>query len=358
MKINISLLAIIFSVSPLFTVSSQTIDSNKIERVEKAVLEFKEKGYNGTVLIADGNGVVKTINTGYVDKSRRMPISGKTLFNVASIAKGFTALAVLQLSDKGLIGLNDSINKYLPNVPVQAAGITIHHLLVHQSGLPNNYASDGEQDMNSAIKKIFSSPLESKPGEKFLYSGNNYSLLAMIVEKASKTSWEDYVREKILSPLGLHSTIFWYQYHTTNYPKVLPKFKLKDKIRQRNYGYVGPTGIFSTAHDLLKLNRAFSDTTLLSSKSVELLNKGFINLGKEKPFDKNSYGYGVFVKSIGDQDIISLRGNEQGWGNAISYYFKDDGVSIIVLSNVDQLKDGRPPHIAISQEIITILEDR
>jgi CubicO group peptidase (beta-lactamase class C family) len=336
---------------------SQTIDSTKLYRVEQSIRDFEINGFNGIVLIAKGAKTFKTMSTGFVDKNRSNAITNKTIFNIASIAKSFTAIAILQLNEKGLLDINDPINKYLPNIPVKASAITIHHLLLHQSGLSNNYAADGEKDMNSAIKKIFSSPLESNPGDKFLYSNNNYCLLAMIIEKVCKTNWEGYIQECILKPMAMNSTIFWQQYHASDLPKVLPRIKLKSKIKERNYGYVGSTGIFCNAEDLLKLNLALSDTTLLTSQSIELLHKGFINLSMEEPFEKNSYGYGVFVKSIGDKKIISLRGNEQGWGNAISYYFIENGLSIIVLSNVDELNNGKRPHIEISNEIIRILKD-
>ncbi|WP_373495801.1 serine hydrolase domain-containing protein [Aquiflexum sp.] len=239
---------------------------------------------------------------------------------------------------------------------VPASEITIHHLLTHQSGLPNNYAADGIESIEAAISKIFSSPLKSRPGEGFIYSGNNYSLLAMIIEKVGQKSWEDFIQENILNPLDMGSTIFWYQYHDSEQSKVIPNFKPKNKIKNRNYGYVGPTGIFSTAHDLVKLNRLFTMNTLLTIESMETLNRGIIKLQSEEPFDKNEYGYGLFVKAIGDKNIVSLRGNEEGWGNAISYFIKENDVSIVVLSNVDELKDGKRPHIALSQEIIKILE--
>ncbi len=356
MNRRIGLLCIMLIFSPLRTVFSQTFDSKKLESLEQTVLKFEDKGYNGTILIAKGDNTIKTINTGFIDKSKKNAISNNTLFNIASIAKAFTAVSILQLCDRGLIEVNDPITKYLEIKSVQASEITIHHLLTHQSGLLNNYAADGIESSEAAINKIFSPPLKSSPGEGFIYSGNNYSLLAMIIEKVSQKNWEDFIQDNILNPLGMNSTIFWYQYHDSDYPKVIPNFKLNNKIKKRNYGYVGPTGIFSTAQDLVKLNRVFKMNTLLTNESVELLNKGIIKLQSEEPFDKNEYGYGLFIKAIGDKNIISLRGNEEGWGNAITYFFKENDVSIVVLSNVDELIDGKRPHIAVSQEIIKILE--
>ncbi|WP_373495802.1 serine hydrolase [Aquiflexum sp.] len=115
MKRKITLLCILLIYFPLGIVFSQTFDTKKLESLEQSVLKFENKGYNGTIVIAKGDNIVKTINTGFIDKRKKNEITSNTLFNIASIAKAFTAVAILQLCDHGLIDVNDPITKYLEN---------------------------------------------------------------------------------------------------------------------------------------------------------------------------------------------------------------------------------------------------
>ncbi|HZH96148.1 MAG TPA: serine hydrolase domain-containing protein, partial [Flavisolibacter sp.] len=182
--------------------SCQTIDtiSQLLDRYEG------ELDFSGVVLVSGGDSIV--LHKGYGSDAKKGKTDKNTVFNIASVSKAFTALAIIKLAEEHKLGLQDSIKKYFSGVPVDKAGVTIHQLLIHHSGIPQTYAAEGETDPNKAAGKIWNIKSELQPG-KFVYSNGNYTLLAIIIEKVTGKKWEDYIKEAILAPLDMKNTYFW-----------------------------------------------------------------------------------------------------------------------------------------------------
>jgi CubicO group peptidase (beta-lactamase class C family) len=304
----------------------------------------KELGFRGVVLVTQGDKVLLHKGYGQVDKN--------TVFQIASVTKAFTAVAIMKLQEQGRLRLEDPVGKYLGQAPPAMAGITIHQLLTHQSGLPQTYAAEGETKAEDATKAIFRLKPEATPGIKFIYSNGNYTLLALIIEKLTGNRWETYLQQTILQPLALQQSYFWADQNNTGLPEILPAGKIKK--RKRDYGYLGSTGIFSTAMDLHRFLTALDGNSLLSDTSRKLLLGSYVKLKSGFANSTDYYAYGLF-RTTGYVNGFWARGNEEAWGVSIAFRLPGSGISVVVLSDRQNLSNGEKTHSYVSSQIINIL---
>ncbi|NHJ84041.1 MAG: beta-lactamase family protein [Asgard group archaeon] len=153
------------------------------------------------------------------------PASLDTLYGIGSCTKSFTCLALLQLTEQGKLKLTDPISKYLPfKIGFEDSPITIHHFMSHSSGIPNlgvasviisRYVGKNETYIPmSSFEDIINhvngaqNEIASKPGEKYFYNNSAYLLLGEIIAKVSGMSYEEYIKENILKPLGMTRSTF------------------------------------------------------------------------------------------------------------------------------------------------------
>lgn len=176
-------------------------------------------GFSGALLVAKDGEIYLSKGYGWADRERRIPVTTETVFEGASLNKQFTAAAIMKLEEQGKLRVEDSISKYFDNVPEDKKTVTLHHLLTHSAGFPNEFGRSGVdygknpeqyyyQDRDTFVREILKAPLEYAPGTKAGYSNPSYSLAAAIVEKVSGQSYESFVREQLLVPAGLANTGF------------------------------------------------------------------------------------------------------------------------------------------------------
>ncbi|MFO7864565.1 MAG: serine hydrolase domain-containing protein [Salinivirgaceae bacterium] len=172
-------------------------------------------GFNGTLLVGIDNDIIINKGLGFENFRNRDNISSKTMYQIGSVTKQFTATAILQLYAQNKLALTDSINKFFPDLPYQ--GFTIHQLLVHRSGLSNyvyfidKLVTDKSQlttnDDVIALWKEHEPIPYYPPGRRYDYSNSGYMLLASIIEKVSGMSYGEYMQKNIFEPLGMHNTL-------------------------------------------------------------------------------------------------------------------------------------------------------
>ncbi|MCX8130379.1 MAG: cyclic peptide export ABC transporter [Clostridia bacterium] len=189
----------------------------KIEEVESFIKKQMKAGKIpglSVAIVKEGKPVYKK-NFGYADLKEKRPVTSDTLFELGSTTKAFTALAVLDLKEKGLIQLDDNINKYIPWFSARYKGkevnITLRQLLYHTSGIPyesigNIPEGDGDNALEDTAATLVGKELHHYPGEEFLYATINYDVLGLIIQKVSGQSFENYVKTNVLKPLGLNHT--------------------------------------------------------------------------------------------------------------------------------------------------------
>lgn len=279
---------------------------------------------NGNVLVAEKGHIIYKQSFGYADFPVKKPNEDGSRFSIGSVSKIFTSIAVLQLKEKGKLRLNDPLVKYLPGF--QYPEITIRHLLSHTSGLPD-YELYGQLVDKNPEKiffntdilpslKVWNKPLYFKPGEKWQYSNTNFSLLALLVEKVSRRSFQDYVKKEIFLPANMPGTYFLtdtakvtdpdrvnnYQYPTlfTAEPQHVAGIS---KVRWRLYnlsGFVGQGNIITNATDLLSFDQALYTNKLINATTLEeaftptKLNNGE-TISADIGIGRASYGLGWFI---------------------------------------------------------------
>lgn len=175
----------------------------------------------GYLMVAKDGVPVVSRAYGTANPKTGAAIGPSTQFQLGSVTKQFTAVAVLQLAEKKRVNLTDSIRAYVAGLPAAFDAVTLHHLLTHTSGIAN-YTEDGElmatTDEHLPRARVIASfagkPLAFRPGEKFDYSNSNYFLLGLVIEKASGKTYEEYLQANILGPANMLRSSTAYDAHT------------------------------------------------------------------------------------------------------------------------------------------------
>ncbi|KFI02860.1 serine hydrolase [Bacillus spizizenii] len=310
--------------------------------------------FNGTILAAEDGEILYHHSFGYAELTEKLPLQTNSLFELASLSKPFTALGIILLEEKGILGYEDKVERWLPGFPYQ--GITIRHLLHHTSGLPDYmgwFVSNWDQHkiaqnqdivdmlMNEGLPNYF------EPNEGWLYSNTGYVLLAVIIEKASGMSYADFMNTNIFSPVGMSETRMYnrrlrperidhyaygyvYDVHSETY--VLP-----DDLEETNYvvyldGIQGDGTVNSVTSDLFRFDQALYQDDLISNASkkaayspVRLNNGGTID-----------YGFGWVLQNSPEKGrIVSHDGGWPGYSTAMIRYI-DHRKTLIYLSNKEE----------------------
>ncbi len=294
---------------------------------------------NGNVLIAQKGVVIYQESFGYANYSRKDTNTANTSFQLASISKQFTAMAVMMLKEEGKLSYEDSIQMYFPQFPYH--GISIRMLLSHRSGLPNYiYFFDnllkGEKipinyfdviDSLSAYHPMWYAP----PNKRFEYNNTNYAILAAIVDKASGIGFTDFVTKNIFDTLGMRNTFFYYPDSVYKKRKLATGYLYRKKEAEDNFAdYVyGDKGIYTTTSDLFKWHMALCKHILVSEKTQE---EAF-EKGSPKRRSTKNYGFGWRLKFRKDgSKLIYHRGWWHGFQN-VFFHMPEDEVAVIVFRN-------------------------
>jgi CubicO group peptidase (beta-lactamase class C family) len=182
---------------------------NVAARLDSAMRIAEGKGFSGGVRVQRDGALLLEQGYGLANRERRIAFSPATVVQIGSNTKDFTAVAILQLQERGLLSVRDSLGRYFPNAPADKRGITIQQLLDHRAGFPLGIGGDFEPIGRAAlVDSAMRSPLLFAPGTRQSYSNTGFSLLAAIVEQVTGKSYDVYLSEAILSPLGLRHTGF------------------------------------------------------------------------------------------------------------------------------------------------------
>jgi len=295
-------------------------------------------GLTGGILVQKGNTTLLSKGSGWANAEKEIVNSENTVYNIGSIAKQFTAAAILKLEENGKLTTSDTIGKFFPSVPADKKNITIHHLLTHTAGLKREVIERTvHPSRDEYIQMVLKENLQSKPGEKFSYSNAGYSLLGAIIELASGKSYEAYLRQTLWLPAGMQQTGY-----------VLPKWNKKNWAYafQSNNGYREPNAnwqseghswavrgsgeILSTLRDFQLWSKALRGDVILSAAIKSKLFSPYVAMNKEGSLQ---YAYAWMVeKSPWNTTMISNTG-ENGFYLAILYNYKDDDVIIANYTN-------------------------
>ena len=293
------------------------------------------------ITILRNNKPVFSKGYGVANRESNIPINTRTVFNVGSVTKQFTAMAILQLEAAGKLSLDDKLGKYFPQFPKnQANGVTIRHLLTHSSGIIDHYdyvdtkniKHGTDADVLHAVEKIDS--FYFPPGTGYRYSNTAYCLLALIIAKQSGMSYPDYLREHIFRPLGMQQTFIIdmkkpLDQVATGYEKTDTGFKQLGPDESIFFTTQGDGGLYTSIEDYKKWWLALQKPNTLSTNWIKRARSA------EHPIDEKmhlSYGFGWFVNDSDSIPAVYHSGSNGGF-RAIIFTLPKTGYALIIFSN-------------------------
>lgn len=302
---------------------------------DKCILPYVvSSNFMGTVLVAKEDKVIYKKSFGNAVKEWNTPNSTEGVFHLASVSKPFTAIAILQLEERGKLSVSDRVSRFIPDF-VNGDKITIHHLLSHSSGIPNinNFPSYDSmscfhQTPQTLINAFKNKPAEFVPGSKFQYSNSNYNVLAYIIEKTSGMSYGEYLEKNIFEIVGMKDT-----FHNGDPKKITPSMTIgyagkgRREIEKAPYlNWTIKTGngsVCSTVSDLFSFSQALYTEKILSNASLKKMFTKYLG----------DTGYGWYIRKDGDEQRIYMSGLSPGFSSYFARY-PDKKLTIIVLANL------------------------
>ncbi len=238
--------------------------------------------FSGAVLVARDGKIVFQGACGYADRERRIANTVDTKFNIGSVGKTFTGVLIMQLVQEGKIRLDDKLEKFLPDFPYpEKSKIEIRHLLNHTSGLGNYFSHENYEalipklrEISQALKLVYDQKPLFEPGKEYRYSNSGMLVLGAVIEKVSGRRYRDYLRERILVPLGMKDSGIFYPEES-----VAGRAIGYTKKSENEYGVetwnefpaFSAGGLRSTVGDMLKYERALRGNRLLSEESKKVM---------------------------------------------------------------------------------------
>jgi len=305
--------------------------------------------FSGAVIVARGDEVLFRGAYGRADRARGVPLKPEHRFRLASVSKQFTAAAVLRLQDQGVLSVDDPVCRWIAPCPEAWRAVTLHHLLSHQSGVPDlmdrpDWSKLRWRDWTLPELTADSAalPLDFAPGTEAGYSNAAYNLLGHVIERATGRPFAEHLRAGLFEPLGLRNT-GWDDGSAplaTGYAATAEGLGAR---RASNASVVFASGgLYSNVDDLLAWTRALHGGRVLSARSYAQM----IAADPERRYGgtvrggvPQTFGYGLFAGSPGlrgspgfaDRQLFHT-GSWAGFRAFVSHQPEAD-VTVIVLSN-------------------------
>jgi CubicO group peptidase (beta-lactamase class C family) len=316
--------------------SNYKISADIIDSISQ---RYREKVPGISIMAIKSGNIVFSKQFGLANLEYDIPITLSTVFNLASISKQFTAMAIMMLVEEGILGYEKMLTDYLSELSY-CQGVTVRHLLNNTSGIENYYRIIERIDksvVNVTNKDVYSLLIDQKsllfePGSKFDYSNSNWVLLSLLIENLSGLSYSQFIEENIFNRIGMKDAMVFDE--------------MQPIVKNRAYGYrkennnyycdyvealtVGDGGIFATIEDLYIWDQVLYTDKLVSRESIALAFTNGTGEGEEK------YGFGWSIEDYetGNKKVWHT-GLDAGFRSVITRYL-DKEFTVIILSNSSQ----------------------
>lgn len=333
---SVSFLLWILILGP-FTIKAQSIESAVDSLISR---DFNDKnGPGGVFMVAHHGKPVYQKAFGKANLELGDDMSVNNVFELGSMTKQFTAVAILMLEQQGKLNVGDRTSKYIPDYP-NGDKITIHHLLTHTSGIKDftkmkSLSDIAQKEMTPKMMVDFfkNEPVDFAPGEKFDYNNSGYVLLGYLIELVSGEKYEDYIKKHIFDKAGMSQS-----YYASD------RKVIKNRAygyHKKEYGYVNKTvisfsvpfssgSLMSTLSDMLKWQNALNQNILLDSiETKKAFSKYKLNNG-----DEFTYGYGWHIRDINNVPTREHGGSIFGF-KTMAVYIPGEDIYVTGFSNCD-----------------------
>ncbi|UHA73484.1 serine hydrolase domain-containing protein [Paenibacillus sp. 481] len=356
--------------------SSQLTIEQKAHTIEQFVQQHMQASRIpgiSVVIVEKGNTVYQQ-GFGYADVAANKPVTGNTLFELASTSKAFTGLAILQLEQEGKLKRTDDVTNIIPWLTLsykdEPALITINDLLFHTSGIPATSIqyypeSHTEDSLERTVSTLLSQPLNREPGSSYEYATINYDILGLVIEQVTKQSFEDYMQQHILQPLNMNDSIVGVQPSPPAGMAVGYRLRFTKPSAYTPPIYRGntPAGyIISNTNDIAKwLNvqlaaepHPTSEQSAAQPIDPQLISNSHIPDKSVKPLDKHTYyaaGWAVEQQS-NNKHVIFHAGANPTYSSYITM-LPEEQIGVAVLANMQSSTTT-----AISQGVMDIWQGK
>ncbi|MBC6489711.1 serine hydrolase domain-containing protein [Flavihumibacter stibioxidans] len=309
--------------------------------IDKILNPWSGKNMPGVSIAISRNGQLVYANAvGMADLEHAVHNDTATIFEAGSVSKQFTAAAILLLEQQGKLSQQDDIRKFVPEMPDYGHPVRIYHLIHHLSGLRDwgavaeveGWPRSTRAHTNAHALQIMSrqKTLNNVPGAEYIYSNSNYNLMAIIVERVSGTSFQEFCRKHLFEPAGMHHTLWRHDYRQVvprramAYQPTMTGFKTLMPFEDAH----GNGGLLTTPADLVNWT-AYIHAGKLGGQQLlqKQLERGRYNNGREM-----AYAAGLRIGTFNGQDLVTHSGATAGYRANLDYY-PAQGLSIALLSN-------------------------
>ncbi|MCH8904666.1 MAG: serine hydrolase [Bacteroidetes bacterium] len=290
-----------------------------------------------TALVAIDGKIIYHKAFGMANLELDVKMEPDMVFEIGSITKQFTSVAILMLMEQGKLNLDDDITNFIEDYPTHGHNISIHHLLTHTSGIKSytsmeSWAPVWRKDFEpkELIDFFKNEPMDFAPGEEWRYNNSAYFILGYIIEKASGQTYEQFIETNIFKPLGMQSSLYG------SNSEIIKKraYGYQKKGNYVNAEYLSLTqpyaagSLMSTVEDLFIWNRAIRSNKLVKKESIELAFTNYqLNNG-----EKINYGYGWSINEINESQTVEHAGGIFGYLTN-SIYLPNEDVFVAIYSN-------------------------
>jgi CubicO group peptidase (beta-lactamase class C family) len=313
-------------------------DINATEKTKKIEELLQKKYFNGCILVAQEGQILYKNAFGFANFRQKKQLDINTNFQLASVSKQFTAVAVMMMKEQGKLDYDDNVNKFYPEFPYK--NITIRMLLTHRSGLSEymwfcDHITDRRTPINNQdlIKLI----IDKRPGINFNpdrrhdYSNTGYAILAAIVEKLTNTTFPEFMKKNVFAPLGMNNTFIFTFGSLDNKPNIATGHLSNWFPSGHDYldGVTGDKGVYSCVDDLFKWDQGLYAGKIVSLTTLE---EAYTPANKEFK-GKRNYGFGWRTNIQDDDSKVVFHAGL--WHGFCPYFARRpcDKSTIIVLSN-------------------------
>ncbi|MBM3420139.1 MAG: hypothetical protein FJY11_03285 [Bacteroidetes bacterium] len=338
MKRSFLLTAVFLYIAVVQGISGQSADT--LRAIDELFAQY-HNGMPGVAVAIERDGkVIYNKAFGIANLEHMVPNTTETVFEAGSVSKQFTAAAMLLLIQEGKLSVNDDVRKYVPELPDYGTPITIRHIFSHTSGLKDwgsLYGITGwprttrvyTQDLSFDI--IFrQKSLNFIPGSQYSYSNSNYVLQALIVERITGKTLEQFTIERLFEPLGMKDTRWRSDQREIVKRRAVAYSGNQMRFLQNmpNENVHGPGGLLTTNADLLRWNRLLETPEIFTGEIARLrVEPGMLTSGRSA-----GYAAGLMIGEWNGFDEISHSGATGGYRAWLAWY-PDKKLSVAILSN-------------------------
>lgn len=328
---------------------TRILERDLINSIDSMVKKYTDKfNFNGQALVRYNGTVIYKHSSGMAHFGKKRKLDSSSSFQLASISKQFTAMAIMILEERGQLNYDDTVTQHIPELPYE--GVTIRHLLNHTAGLPNymwlveNHWPKDVSPTNEDVIELFEKhELRHyfRSGYRFNYSNTGYMLLASVVERITEQKFGDWMEANVFKPLNMNNSFVYSAARDRDYPVRVHGYRkyrwgLKNIPENDHDGVVGDKGVYASIEDLALWDEALMENELISPETKQ---KAFKRVTLKNGY-KMDYGFGFRIQEQHGKKVVYHNGLWNGFRTSIKRHIEDSN-TVIVFNNTDsRLKSG------------------